>query len=121
MGYARDQRHGHHTLEQNVEGTMMADLYDAKSQSLMWRAIAQNTLNNNGNKESGLKPKFVNPAASTKRRVLAEILVGASQRWRISYVDGFPVGDPEIVFKFRHPDEQQATAMDVRPKIAGHK
>jgi hypothetical protein len=40
-------------------------------------------------------------------------------RRRISYVDGFPVGDPEIVFKFRHPDEQQATAIDVRPKIAG--
>ena len=34
-------------------------------------------------------------------------------------MDGFPVGDPEIVFKFRHPDEQQATALDVRPKIAG--
>jgi hypothetical protein len=40
-------------------------------------------------------------------------------RRRICYVDGFPVGDPEMVFKFRHPDEQQATAMDVRPKIAG--
>lgn len=40
-------------------------------------------------------------------------------RRRISYVDGFPVGDPEVVFKFRHPDEKQATAMDVRPKIAG--
>jgi hypothetical protein len=40
-------------------------------------------------------------------------------RRRICYVDGFPVGDPEIVFKFRHPDEQKATAMDVRPKIAG--
>ncbi|HXY08158.1 MAG TPA: hypothetical protein VEI52_09945 [Terriglobales bacterium] len=40
-------------------------------------------------------------------------------RRRISYVDGFPVGDPEIVFKFRHPDEQQATAMDVRPRIRG--
>ncbi len=40
-------------------------------------------------------------------------------RRRISYVDGFPVGDPEMVFKFRHPDEQLATAMDVRPKIAG--
>jgi len=40
-------------------------------------------------------------------------------RRRISYVDGFPVGDPEIVFKFRHPNEQSATAMDVRPKIAG--
>jgi hypothetical protein len=40
-------------------------------------------------------------------------------RRRISYVDGFPVGDPEVVFKFRHPDEQKATALDVRPKIAG--
>jgi len=40
-------------------------------------------------------------------------------RRRISYVDGFPVGDPELVFKFRHPDEQTATAVDVRPKIAG--
>ncbi len=40
-------------------------------------------------------------------------------RRRISYVDGFPMGDPEIVFKFRHPDEQVATAMDVRPKVAG--
>ena len=40
-------------------------------------------------------------------------------RRRISYVDGFPVGDPEIVFKYRHPDEQKAAAMDVRPQIAG--
>jgi hypothetical protein len=40
-------------------------------------------------------------------------------RRRICYVDGFPMGDPEIVFKYRHPDEQLATQMDVRPKIAG--
>lgn len=40
-------------------------------------------------------------------------------RRRICYVDGFPAGDPEIVFKYRHPDEQTATAVDVRPKIAG--
>jgi len=40
-------------------------------------------------------------------------------RRRVSYVDGFPVGDPEMVFKFRHPDEQKATALDVRPNIAG--
>ncbi len=40
-------------------------------------------------------------------------------RRRISYIDGFPVGDPEMVFKFRHPDEATATAMDVRPNIAG--
>ena len=40
-------------------------------------------------------------------------------RRRISYIDGFPVGDPEIVFKFRHPDEHAAAAVDVRPNIAG--
>ncbi|HXY14624.1 MAG TPA: hypothetical protein VEI01_19560 [Terriglobales bacterium] len=40
-------------------------------------------------------------------------------RRRIRYVDGFPVGDPEIVFKYRHPDEQKATQVDVRPKISG--
>ena len=38
-------------------------------------------------------------------------------RRRTSYVDGFPVGDPEVVFKFRHPDERKAAAVDVRPKI----
>jgi len=36
--------------EQNVEATMIVDLYDAKTQSLVWRGIAQNTLNDNGNK-----------------------------------------------------------------------
>jgi hypothetical protein len=40
-------------------------------------------------------------------------------RRRISYVDGFPVGDPEIVFKFRSEDRDAAIALDVRPKIAG--
>jgi len=40
-------------------------------------------------------------------------------RRRVTYVDGFPVGDPEIVFKFRHPEEKIAAAMDVRPKISG--
>jgi hypothetical protein len=40
-------------------------------------------------------------------------------RRRVAYVDGFPVGDPEIVLKFRHSDEKTATAVDVRPKIAG--
>jgi hypothetical protein len=40
-------------------------------------------------------------------------------RRRICYVDGFPVGDPEIVFKFRHPDEQKTSALDVRPNISG--
>jgi hypothetical protein len=39
-------------------------------------------------------------------------------RRRIAYEDGFPVEDPEIVFKFRHPDFQTAAEMDVRPNIA---
>jgi hypothetical protein len=40
-------------------------------------------------------------------------------RKRTDYVDGFAAGDPEIVFKFRHPDLQRAADMDVRPQIAG--
>lgn len=30
------------------------------------------------------------------------------------------MGDPEIVFKFRHPDMQTAAELDVRPNIAGN-
>ena len=40
-------------------------------------------------------------------------------RRRIRYEDGFPIADPEIVFKFRHPDMQRAAEMDVRPHILG--
>ncbi|MFL6466675.1 MAG: hypothetical protein ACJ72Z_01815, partial [Pyrinomonadaceae bacterium] len=40
-------------------------------------------------------------------------------RRRIPYEDGFPVGDPEVVFKFRHPDIQAAAETDVRPQILG--
>jgi hypothetical protein len=40
-------------------------------------------------------------------------------RRRIAYEDGFPVGEPEIVFKFRHPDMQKAAELDVRPNLAG--
>lgn len=40
-------------------------------------------------------------------------------RRRIRYEDGFPVGEPEIVFKFRHPDVQKAAEVDVRPQIYG--
>jgi hypothetical protein len=40
-------------------------------------------------------------------------------RRRIRYEHGFLIGDPEIVFKFRHPDKQAAADLDVRPKIAG--
>jgi hypothetical protein len=40
-------------------------------------------------------------------------------RRRIEYEDGFPIGDPEIVFKFRHTDIQKAAEADVRPMILG--
>jgi len=40
-------------------------------------------------------------------------------RRRIRYENGFPAGEPEIVFKFRHPDRQKAAEMDVRPQIVG--
>jgi hypothetical protein len=41
-------------------------------------------------------------------------------RRRIRYHDGFPGGDPEIVFGFRNTDQKIAAAVDVRPNIAGH-
>ena len=40
-------------------------------------------------------------------------------RRRIAYRDGFADGEPEIVFKFRHPDLQKAAEVDVRPRIPG--
>jgi hypothetical protein len=40
-------------------------------------------------------------------------------RRRIAYQDGFPIGEPEIVFKFRHTDIQKAAEADVRPQILG--
>jgi len=41
-------------------------------------------------------------------------------RQRITYESGFPAGEPEIVFKFRHQDMNKAAALDVRPNIAGN-
>lgn len=40
-------------------------------------------------------------------------------RRRTEYQDGFPIADPEIVFKFRNPEMALAASIDVRPKIAG--
>jgi hypothetical protein len=40
-------------------------------------------------------------------------------RRRTAFQDGFPVSDPEVVFKFRNPDMHNVAAIDVRPKIAG--
>jgi Domain of unknown function (DUF4136) len=47
------------TPEQNVIGTLIVDLYDAKNQTLIWRAIGQNTLNNNGNKNQQMMQKAI--------------------------------------------------------------
>ncbi len=40
-------------------------------------------------------------------------------RRRIPYKDGFPIGEPEIVFKYRGTDLQVAAETDVRPNILG--
>ena len=45
--------------EQSLEATLIVNLYDAKTQSLIWRGIAQNTLNNNGNKNQEMVQKAV--------------------------------------------------------------
>lgn len=77
-----------------------------------------------------LKVGFITDAETGLRPQIREILFGDTPdfrlynnafilRRRVSYVDGFPVGDPEIVFKFRHPDEKTAAAVDVRPNISG--
>jgi hypothetical protein len=47
------------TPEQNVIGTLVVDLYDAKNQSLVWRGIAQDTLNNSGSKNQQMLQKAV--------------------------------------------------------------
>jgi hypothetical protein len=47
------------TPEQNVIGTLIVDLYDAKNQSLIWRGIGQNALNNNGTKNQQMLQKAV--------------------------------------------------------------
>ena len=36
--------------QENVEATMVVSLYDVKQKELIWRGVAQDTLNNNGNK-----------------------------------------------------------------------
>ena len=40
-------------------------------------------------------------------------------RRRVRFEDGFPADEPEVVFKFRHPDQQQAAEVDVRPNLPG--
>ena len=78
----------------------------------------------------GLKVGFTDDPEAGRRPQIREIVFADTSdyrlynhafilRRRISYVDGFPVGDPEIVFKFRHPDEQKTAGVDVRPHISG--
>ena len=38
------------TPQQNVEGTLIVSLYDAKQKALIWRGIGEDTLGNNGDK-----------------------------------------------------------------------
>jgi hypothetical protein len=77
-----------------------------------------------------LKVEFIDDPEAGRRPDIREIVFGDTSdyrlynnafilRRRICYVDGFPVGDPEVVFKFRHPEEQKAAAVDVRPQISG--
>lgn len=40
-------------------------------------------------------------------------------RRRVRFEDGFPADEPEVVFKFRHPDQQKAAEIDVRPNLPG--
>ena len=40
-------------------------------------------------------------------------------RRRVRFEDGFPADEPEVVFKFRHPDQQQAAEVDVRRNLPG--
>ncbi len=47
------------TPQQNVEATLIVDLYNASTQSLVWRGIAQDTLSNNGNKNQQLVQKAI--------------------------------------------------------------
>jgi hypothetical protein len=77
-----------------------------------------------------LKVGFVTDAKTGQRPEIREVIFGDTPdfrlynnafilRRRVCYVDGFPVGDPEVVFKFRHPDEKTAAAIDVRPNVSG--
>jgi len=47
------------TVENYKVGTLIVDLFDGKSQSLVWRGIAQDTLSNNGNKNQQTVQKGV--------------------------------------------------------------
>jgi hypothetical protein len=45
--------------EQSEEGSLIVDLHDAKTKSLVWRGIAQNTLSSKGNKNQQMVQKAI--------------------------------------------------------------
>jgi hypothetical protein len=47
------------TPQQNVDATMVVSLYDVKQKELVWRGIAENTLDNNGNKNQKMVEKAI--------------------------------------------------------------
>jgi Domain of unknown function (DUF4136) len=47
------------TPEQNVEGTLIVSIYDARQKALIWRGIGQDTLSNNGNKNQQTVEKAI--------------------------------------------------------------
>jgi len=74
--------------------------------------------------------EFIAPSKNGSRPQIREIVFGDTSDFRLynhsfilrrrtRYDDGFPVGDPEVVIKFRNADQKIAAAIDVRPKIAG--
>jgi Domain of unknown function (DUF4136) len=50
---------GEITPQQNVEGTLIVNLYDTKSKSLVWRGIAENTLQKSGEKNQKTVAKAI--------------------------------------------------------------
>ena len=47
------------TPQQNIEATMIVSLYNPKTQELVWRGIAQDTLSDKGNKNQEMVQKAV--------------------------------------------------------------
>jgi hypothetical protein len=77
-----------------------------------------------------LKVGFVEDPDARRKPHVREIVFGDTKdfrlyqrdfilRRRIRYVDGFPAGEPEIVFKFRCADRERAAALDIRPVFPG--
>ena len=47
------------TAQQNVTGTLIVDLFNASTQSLVWRGIGQNAIGSNGSKNQQVVGKAV--------------------------------------------------------------